>query len=256
MTIGWRSFVNKHVKACAWPRTAVVLPQIQAHRGYTGYGAIENSIEAFQAANSVGFQMSECDIQLSSDGKPVVYHDQTLLRLHSDANKISDLTAKELRDRFQIPTLESLFVDTKVTPLFNLELKSKNIFGDDLEKTVCEIVEKYRFQGRVVFSSFNPFSLIRLKKYLPDVPRSLLVTKAEDPENHFLLKNMVLAPLIDFHMLNLDLETFHSSEIIFWKDQKIPISMWTIKTDSQFQSMKSLKVNSIITDLFSESYLN
>ena len=53
--------------------------KLVAHRGdMTTYP--ENSLLALQAAAELGFSYVELDIQLSKDSKPIVIHDETLLR--------------------------------------------------------------------------------------------------------------------------------------------------------------------------------
>jgi glycerophosphoryl diester phosphodiesterase len=53
-----------------------------AHRGLhnRALGVIENSRSAFEAAIARNFHI-ECDVQLSRDGVPVIFHDDDLERL-------------------------------------------------------------------------------------------------------------------------------------------------------------------------------
>lgn len=46
-----------------------------AHRGYTGKGAPENSIAAFQEAISEGFDILELDLHLCADHHIIIFHD-------------------------------------------------------------------------------------------------------------------------------------------------------------------------------------
>src|SRR4051794_262252 len=64
------------------PMTAPMFPQPIAHRGLheRAIGIIENSASAFEAAIIGGFTI-ECDVQLSSDGVPVIFHDDDMTRL-------------------------------------------------------------------------------------------------------------------------------------------------------------------------------
>lgn len=48
-----------------------------AHRGLSS-AAPENTMAAFRAAKRAGFQYVECDVQLTSDGVPVLFHDSDL----------------------------------------------------------------------------------------------------------------------------------------------------------------------------------
>ena len=51
-----------------------------AHRGLHGAGVIENSRAAFRAAIEAGHGI-ELDVQASSDGEEIVFHDYELGRL-------------------------------------------------------------------------------------------------------------------------------------------------------------------------------
>ena len=66
-----------------------------AHRGYQKYFP-ENTLLAFREAIAAGARHIECDVQLSCDRVPVIYHDDTLDRLSGRPGAVSDLTAAEL----------------------------------------------------------------------------------------------------------------------------------------------------------------
>ena len=63
-----------------------------AHRGLhdAAKGVIENTLRAAEAAIAGGFAI-ECDIQLSSDGEAIVFHDETLDRLTDASGPVSAL---------------------------------------------------------------------------------------------------------------------------------------------------------------------
>src|SRR4029079_7058394 len=94
-----------------------------AHRGYHNRAErrIENTLPAAAAAVERRFAI-ECDLQITSDNRPVVFHDKTLDRLTEAAGKLADKTLAEARAvRFResdarIPTLEELLdlVDGRV----------------------------------------------------------------------------------------------------------------------------------------------
>ena len=67
-----------------------------AHRGLHDAAVPENSMGAFKAAVDKGVGI-ELDIQLSSDGIPMVFHDDRLKRVCGIDAKVSDYTADELK---------------------------------------------------------------------------------------------------------------------------------------------------------------
>lgn len=71
-------------------------PWIVAHRGAM-VAAPENTKAAFDVAMRHPIDGIEFDVQLSRDGIPVVYHDETLEKTCGDQRTISDIPFKDLR---------------------------------------------------------------------------------------------------------------------------------------------------------------
>ncbi len=67
-----------------------------AHRGYPAHYP-ENTLLGFAKAVEAGALNLECDIQLSRDGCPVVFHDASLLRLCGVPGLVHETTLAELR---------------------------------------------------------------------------------------------------------------------------------------------------------------
>ncbi|MBE6580719.1 MAG: glycerophosphodiester phosphodiesterase [Ruminococcaceae bacterium] len=161
-------------------RRAAVKPFLRgyAHRGLWGQGVPENSLTAFRLAAEQGFAI-ELDVQLSSDGEVMVFHDYTLTRMCKTEQKLADLSAADLgalkldgTDE-GIPTLrEVLTVVAGRVPLL-IELKGEN--GNvSLCPRVAAALEGY--EGEWCVESFNPLLLRWFKKHRPDVVRGLLST--------------------------------------------------------------------------------
>ena len=68
---------------------------IGGHRG-ASTKASENSRDAFEQAIASGADFIEFDWRLTRDGVPVVFHDETLERLHGDARAIDDIDHRDL----------------------------------------------------------------------------------------------------------------------------------------------------------------
>ncbi|MBT3994592.1 MAG: hypothetical protein HOF01_02230 [Chloroflexi bacterium] len=60
-----------------------------AHRG-ASYDAPENTFESFDLALALGFDNFETDVQLTSDGRPVLVHDDTLDRTTDSTGLVSE----------------------------------------------------------------------------------------------------------------------------------------------------------------------
>lgn len=149
-----------------------------AHRGLWNESVPENSLAAFVLAAKAGYGI-ELDIQLSKDGRIVVFHDFNLRRMCGVDKRVCDLTLAELKSlkllntNQQIPTLVEVLqlIDGRV-PLL-IELK-----GEDLDTTLCvraaKILDNYR--GAFCVESFNPIILSWFKNYRPRYARGQLLT--------------------------------------------------------------------------------
>ena len=77
-----------------------------AHRGASAEER-ENTLAAFERAIELGADFVELDVQVASDGTPVVFHDLDLARLTPLRGPVRRRTAAELREH-GIPTLEEV----------------------------------------------------------------------------------------------------------------------------------------------------
>lgn len=240
----WQSLI----RPAQWPNTGLQLPPHQVHRGLHRNGIQENTLEAFRAAKASGALMCETDVRLSRDHIPVLVHDADLRRVSGHEHQVKDLSAQELKTLAHVPTLVEALTDPKCPRFFNIELKSKSI-NDPLAASVAQVIEELRAQSRVIFSSFNPIILWKMQHLLPTVPRALLVTHAHDPSNGWLLREMIFAPFIKLHMLNLDQELLTDEALHFWLKQEMPISAWTVNQEDKASKLLQNGVRSIISDL-------
>ena len=69
--------------------------RIAAHRGGAAL-APENSLLAFRRALSLGVDALECDVRLTCDGVPVVFHDSSLHRLTGISGMLAGWTSSDL----------------------------------------------------------------------------------------------------------------------------------------------------------------
>ncbi len=164
-------------------RTAIV-----AHRGASSIEA-ENTIEAFRAAVQAGADAVEFDVRVTADGVPVVLHDADVSRTTDGRGLVRDLSlrdVKRLRIRTsrgsttEVPTLAEALEALSGRAAVDIEIK--NVPGDqsfepDRELAVDAAIDELDasgFSGPVLVSSFNPFSLARVRELAPTVPTGLL----------------------------------------------------------------------------------
>jgi glycerophosphoryl diester phosphodiesterase len=153
-----------------------------AHRGLhdARHRVIENTASAFNAAIA-GRYAIECDLQISSDGEAMVYHDDALGRLTEGAGNLRDLTAPDLK---RIPFKSS--ADRMLTlaelcelvagrvPLV-LELKSRFDGDMRLVERAGGVLQSY--SGPVAAMSFDPDMVAGLRSAVPGLPRGIVAER-------------------------------------------------------------------------------
>ena len=144
-------------------------------------GRPENSVVGAKAAMAAGYGL-EIDLQMSSDGVPMVFHDDFLQRLTPETGYIKDYTAVELsKIRLShgdecISTFDAfLKLVNGAVPLL-VEIKDQDgamgIGTGEIERSTCSILEGYK--GDVALMSFNPHSVSKCQDFAPNIPRGLI----------------------------------------------------------------------------------
>jgi glycerophosphoryl diester phosphodiesterase len=166
-----------------WPDLPT--PVIIGHRGSPVH-APENTLASFDVAIQQGAVVIEFDVKLSADERVVIIHDQTVDRTTTGKGKVALLSLSALKDldagswhsvRFRgekIPTLEEIFQVFGNNIYFNVELTNYSTPYDNLVKNVVSLVQKYKMEKRILFSSFFPGNLKAVKRLLPDSSCGLL----------------------------------------------------------------------------------
>ena len=161
-------------------------PTIFAHRGASAY-APENTLPAFELAIRQKADAIELDATLSRDRQVVVFHDDSVDRTTNGQGRVQDLTLAAIRELdagsffdesfrgVRIPTLEEVFEVVGAKTIINIEIKNYASPFDTLPESIAKLIRHHNLADRILFSSFNPIALNRIKKLLPDIPIGLLI---------------------------------------------------------------------------------
>lgn len=143
-------------------------------------GRTENSRAAVEAAVRAGYGI-EIDVQLASDGRAVVFHDDDLDRLTGRTGRVRETPTAELvrlplrHGGGTIPTLGDVLgaVGGRVPLLIEVKDQDGGMGPNvgELERAVA--IDIARYEGPVALMSFNPHSVDALRHYAPSVPRGL-----------------------------------------------------------------------------------
>jgi glycerophosphoryl diester phosphodiesterase len=156
-------------------------PRLIAHRGASAY-APENTMEAFELLCSFAPRWIECDVTLTKDDIPIIFHDKTLKRQIGLDKKINELTFAQVQaiTTIKIPSLNELLRFARMQGFcINLEIKPNDYHSKLLVKLVKEALISHRLllKTRILISSFDTKCLVYAKNLMPQLPRALLLHK-------------------------------------------------------------------------------
>lgn len=246
--------------------TDALFPNPIAHRGLhdRAAGIIENSASAFEAAIAGGFAI-ECDVQLTSDGVSVIFHDEDLSRLTGKSGAVADCLASDLTTT---PLLGSAAGDrpqrfteflTQIggRALLQIELKhQRDTMGTQLlARSVAEALKSY--DGPVTIESFDPNLLIAIRQFGFTGPRGIITYDYEDPnedsnlteEQRFALRHLLHWHETQFDFISCDKNALNLPAISFWRVLGKPITAWTIRSAEEATSAR-VHVDQIVFEGF------
>lgn len=163
--------------------------KVIAHRGYSGKYP-ENTMLAFQKAVEEGCDEIELDVQLTKDRVAVVIHDEKIDRTTDGTGMVKDYTYEELKEfnaaagfsgltKFQqIPTFEEYCSwVSKAGITTNIEIKTGSYYYEGIEQCIVDIIRKHGLESKVMFSSFNHVSLLKVLELMPQAVCGALLGK-------------------------------------------------------------------------------
>lgn len=135
-----------------------------AHRGGTSH-APENTMPAFEDAVSLGYRYLETDVQVTSDGVLLAFHDNDLKRTCGVDRTVSDTPWEEISrlrvdGREPIPLLEDLLASFP-TVRFNIDCKTDAAVGP-----LVHCLKSRECLDRVCLGSFSDRRLAVLRREL------------------------------------------------------------------------------------------
>ena len=222
-----------------------------AHRGFSGKYP-ENTMLAFQKAYEAGADGIELDVQLTKDGQVVVIHDEKVDRTTNGTGLVRDYTLEELRKLDAsyiytgemgfnpIPTFEEYCAWVAGTDLVtNIELKTGVYPYPIIEEKVWELLQKYQLEEKVIISSFNHFSVLRMKELAPSLKYGLL-------EESWLLAPgayVASAGVACYHPYHGSLTADTVAEV---KSHHIEINTFTVNDEDSVRRLRALGIDIVI----------
>ena len=199
---------------------------------------------------SIGCKYIETDVQISLDGIPYIFHDETLTRILKKDIIFSSLHSSEI-DRLSIfnnhpiPTLEKALNDFPEM-FFQIDVKT-----DEVAIPALEIIKKCNAVDRVCIASFNSKRLNKVYKNCPEVCLSMgpievfkLLLASFNLYNKDIRGDCLQVPIYQYGFIKIVTQRF----VKFVQSRGLKISVWTINDPKTLKKRIDMKVDGIITD--------
>ncbi len=222
-----------------------------AHRGCSGL-ELENTNSAFVAAGNRSYYGIETDIHVTTDGKYIVYHDDTTKRLCNYNMQVEKTTFDTLRnlplnDKYSagrkdliMPTLdEYIGICKKYDKVAVLELKNPFTYAQIGE--ICDIIAGLEYLDKTIFISFCYENMVFLRAMYPTQPAQFLTSTYTDD----------LIDKLKAHNLDLDIKYTALTEenVNALKAAGITINCWTVDEAADGEQLAAWGVDYITSNI-------
>ncbi len=232
------------------------------HRGTgntrAGHPFPENSLSSFAAAMADGADGIELDVELTSDGRLVVMHDDTLDRTTDCSGCVSEFTLEEViacrhldgdgnPTEELVPTLAETYAALPPTAMVNVEMKvygarcvTETTGPEDLARAAADEVRMLGVTARTFFSSFDRVAAATLKQENPDLYSALLYTVPSVEQVSF--------------AIDAGLDAIHPLFVIPVEDVEmalaagLQVNTWTVNQEADMIALIDRGATAIITD--------
>lgn len=213
--------------------------KIYAHRGLS-HKYPEGSRSAYQGAIDVGADGLECDIRLTRDRVPICFHDRTTTRITGKKGFVGRLTLAEMRNRYEIITLEEL-LDLAISSRSDLLIETKHptLRGGNVERAV---IEEIKLRSEAIAKSgidvtVMSFSLLAVLRILHSGLSA-----------GYVIKRRWRLWYLPTKRIALDIELARKNRRVLERLHDKEVFIWTANSDDEISFVKGSGVAGLITD--------
>ena len=217
---------------------------IYAHRG-ASRDFPELTESAYLAAVSAGADGFECDVRLSRDEVPVLWHNASMLERAGNRGLIAEMTFDQIKQAYpQVLTLND-FLDIAIQHSKGVLIETKHpvISGTRIEEIVVQILRDRKVVSKINTSvmSFSWSAIEKLHRISPEIPTT------------FLASHKTLWPQIRFSSapsIGPGINEVRADHGLIAKIRKLnkSIAVWTVDEGSDFELCKDLGVDILISN--------
>ena len=228
--------------------------KVIAHRGFSG-SFPENTMLAFSKAVECKADGIELDVHLSKDGEVMIMHDEALCRTTGRSGIVSDYTRSEL-ERIgvgksgdgswntspTIPSLEEYLETIGDKVITNIELKTAPLYYPGIEEKTASLIRRFSLEDRVIISSFNWLSVLRMQRIAPELKYALLFSGVELVDMGVLFSDMGISYYHPDHRLLSDalIADLHA--------HGVGVNAWTVNEEDRMRWCLEHGCDSVITN--------
>jgi glycerophosphoryl diester phosphodiesterase len=217
---------------------------IYAHRGASA-DFPELTLAAYEGAVAQGADGFECDVRLTKDGIPVLWHNATMLERAANRGLIAEMTYKEVSRAYpQVLTLQE-FLDFAVKNRKGVLIETKHpvLSGNRIEEVVIETLHVTKGIEKIDVSvmSFSWLAIEKVKRLDRTVSTTFLMHKQTPWFQAKLSSAKTIGPGIN----ELREEPIRAERI---KSIGRSLNVWTVDEDADIKLCEKLGVDILITN--------
>jgi glycerophosphoryl diester phosphodiesterase len=222
-------------------------PKVYAHRGASA-DFPEHTRQAYLAAIKQGADGFECDIRLTKDSIPILWHDSTLRRIASVPGDIAGLTLKEIRGRYPQVMLLSELLDLAIAHGKDLAIETKHPVptGRQVETVLVQQLKNRESEIansgiEISVMSFSWFAIEIMRRSLSEINTVMLLNPRTVRITNRFTSAQSLGPSIEMIKKN-------SEFISTAKKAGKRLFVWTVDEPADVEFCASNRIDVVITN--------
>jgi len=229
-----------------------------AHRGFKN-SFPQNTMLAFTSAIRRGATALECDVQITSDGVPVVFHDDTVDALTNGTGTIASLTLAQVQSLTIDEVAGTAFSDTKIPTFAELLRYCKGaglrIFPEikkyrsqtDISLMIDDVINA-SMEGQSYFSSFA-YSDVSYFRTLNSQIVCGLLGSSTNPIVYEANINDLSALGNSIIIWNYPALLVQPNIVLYARSKGVDVAAWTVNDNTDAKKVMRVGVTKIITDV-------
>jgi glycerophosphoryl diester phosphodiesterase len=217
---------------------------IYAHRGASA-NFPEHTLAAYEGAVAEGADGFECDVRITKDQIPVLWHNASMLERAGNIGLIAEMSYREVSRAYpQILTLDE-FLDFAMSKKKGILLETKHpvISGNRVEELVVEMLAQKKTLSKIPVSvmSFSWLAIEKMKRLDSSIATTFLMHK----NTPWIQAKFSSAKTIGPGINELRAEPVKAKRI---KDLGRGLNVWTVDKDADIKLCNQLGVDILITN--------